>query len=178
MGAPVSGTRRPGETVFKRILVPIDLSDRNRRTIDVALALARQNQALVTLCHVIQSVRDIPSPELRKFYRRLEATSAGTLARVAKRFSAREVSVDTVVCIGEPAREIVRIAAGRRIDLIVMGSHGHGRLHSTLLGCVSQKVLAASPIPVLLTRAPVEEEAPAPAPAPVESPLGMRPSGA
>src|SRR5262249_46959506 len=107
--------------VFKRILVPIDLSDRNTRTLDVALELARGNGALVTLCHVIQSVRDVPSVELRKFYRRLEATSAGTLARVAKRFTAREVPVNTVVCIGEPAREIVRIAAGRRIDLIVMG---------------------------------------------------------
>ena len=115
--------RDRGETVFKRILVPIDLSDRNRRTIDVALALARQNQAHVTLCHVIQSVRDIPSPELRRFYRHLEAASTATLARAARRFTAGGVPVSTLVSIGEPAREIVRLAAGRRIDLIVMGSH-------------------------------------------------------
>jgi nucleotide-binding universal stress UspA family protein len=142
-----------GGAVFKRILVPIDLSDRNTRTIDVALELARQNRALVTLCHVIQSVRNVPSAELRKFYKRLEATSAGTLARVAKRFTAREVPVDTVVCIGEPAREIVRLAAGRRIDLIVMGSHKvrAGRW-ATGWGTSSYKVGIFCRCPVLLVK--------------------------
>jgi nucleotide-binding universal stress UspA family protein len=153
MGAPVLNVRDRGGAVFKRILVPIDLSDRNTRTIDVALELARQNRALVILCHVIQSVRDVPSAELRKFYNRLEATSAGTLARVAKRFKAREVPADTVVCIGEPAREIVRLAAGRRIDLIVMGSHKvrAGRW-ATGWGTISYKVGIFCRCPVLLVK--------------------------
>ena len=139
--------------MFKRILVPIDLSSRNTRTINVALELARTTHALVTLCHVIQSVRDLPSGELRKFYGRLEATSARTLAQVAKRFTAREVPVDTVVCIGEPAREIVRIAAGRRIDLIVMGSHKvrAGRW-ATGWGTISYKVGIFCRCPVLLVK--------------------------
>jgi universal stress protein A len=139
--------------MFERILVPIDLSDRNTRTIDVALDLARQNRALVTLCHVIQSVRDIPSAELRKFYRRLEATSAETLARVAKRFTACDVPVVTVVPIGEPAREIVRLAAGRRIDLIVMGSHKvrAGRWAAGW-GTISYKVGIFCRCPVLLVK--------------------------
>jgi nucleotide-binding universal stress UspA family protein len=142
-----------GGAVFKRILVPIDLSGRNTQTLDVALELARATHALVTLCHVIQSVRDVPSAELRRFYRRLEATSARTLARVAKRFTAREVPVDTVVCIGEPAREIVRLAAGRRTDLIVMGSHKvrAGRW-ATGWGTISYKVGIFCRCPVLLVK--------------------------
>jgi nucleotide-binding universal stress UspA family protein len=153
VGAPVLQIRDREEAVFKRILVPIDLSDRNTRTIDVALPLARQNRARVTLCHVIQSVRDVPSAELRRFYRRLEASSTRTLARVAQRFTARDVPVDTLVCIGEPAREIVRLAAGRRIDLIVMGSHkvraGRG---AAGWGTISYKVGIFCRCPVLLVK--------------------------
>lgn len=139
--------------MFKRILVPIDLSDRNTRALDVAAELARQNRALVTLCHVIQRVRDIPAAELRDFYRRLETTSVGTLRRVAKRFAARDVPVDTLVCIGEPAREIVRLAARRRVDLIVMGSHKvrAGRW-ATGWGTISYKVGVFCRCPVLLVK--------------------------
>ena len=56
-----------------------------------------------------------------------------------------------------------------------MGSHGHGRLHTSLLGCVSQKVMQASPIPVLLIRAALQEQATAPAAAPVDSSLPIFP---
>jgi nucleotide-binding universal stress UspA family protein len=74
------------------------------------------------------------------------------------------VSVTTLLVEGSPARALVQRACSGEYDLIVMGSHGHGRLHGALLGCVSQKVLHASPVPVLLARAPREEPAPAPSP--------------
>jgi len=109
--------------MFKHILLPVDLSDRNERTIRTALALARQMRARVTLLHVIQRVPDLPFDELRDFYERLETASVGKLASVARRFAARRVRVGTEICIGEPARDIVRIAAKHAIDLIVMGSH-------------------------------------------------------
>ena len=83
-----------------------------------------------------------------------------------------DVSVTTLLVEGPPARALIERARSGAFDLIVMGSHGHGRLHQSLLGCVSQKVLHASPIPVLLIRAPEPE--PAPAPAQVESSLDIR----
>jgi nucleotide-binding universal stress UspA family protein len=139
--------------MFKRILVPIDLSDRNEGTLRVALAVARQNRARVILLHVIQSVPDVPVGEMRDFYERLEVSSVEKLTRAARRFIARRVRVDTEVFVGEPAREIVRLAARRRVDLIVMGSHRvrPGR-PAAGWGTISYKVGIFCRCPVLLVK--------------------------
>lgn len=52
--------------------------------------------------------------------------------------------------IGEPAIEIVKFAAEWSADLIAMGRHGHSAVTSLLMGSVTQKVIAASAVPVLL----------------------------
>jgi len=108
---------------FRHILVPMDLSARNERALGIALALARQNRARITLVHVIQAVEHVPLGELRDFYRNLARASARRLERARKRFLARGVPTRTELRIGEPAREIVRLAAARRADLVVVGSH-------------------------------------------------------
>ncbi|MBI2159673.1 MAG: universal stress protein [Candidatus Rokubacteria bacterium] len=139
--------------MFKHILVPIDLSERNARALRAALALARQSRARVTLLHVIQSVENIPLGELRDFYRELARASTRKLERVAKRFLAGRVAVRTELTIGEPAREIVRLAAKRRADLAVMGSHRvrAGR-PATGWGTTSYKVGIFCRCPILLVK--------------------------
>ena len=109
--------------MFKRILVPLDLSARNGRTIETARELAQRHHARVILLHVVQQIPDVAASELRDFYRRLERVSTQRLGRIADRFTARGLPVVVTVCIGEPAREIVKAAATKKIDLIVMGSH-------------------------------------------------------
>jgi nucleotide-binding universal stress UspA family protein len=109
--------------MFKHILVPIDLSDRNARTLAVAAALAEPIRARVTLLHVVHRVRHIAAGELAGFYRRLEAISRRRLERAARRLVARGLRVRTEVIVGEPATEIVAAAVQRRANLIIMGSH-------------------------------------------------------
>jgi universal stress protein A len=139
--------------VFERILVPLDLSGRNERTIETARELARRHHARVTLLHVVQQIPDVEAGELREFYRRLERVSARRLERVASRFTARGVPVGVTVRIGEPAREIVAIAAKKRVDLIVMGSHKvvPGR-RATGWGTTSYKVGIFCRCPILLVK--------------------------
>ena len=139
--------------MFKRILVPIDLSHRNERTLRIAVGLARITQSRVTLLHVIQSVAGVSTQELRNFYKTFEQRSQRTLARVAKRFVDAEVAVRAIVVIGNPASEIIKAATARKVALIVMGSHrvmpgrpGRG------LGATSYKVGIACPCPVLLVK--------------------------
>jgi nucleotide-binding universal stress UspA family protein len=45
--------------------------------------------------------------------------------------------------------------AARSADLLVLGSHGHGRLHHTVLGSVSEECIRKAPCPVLVVPVPV-----------------------
>jgi len=139
--------------MFARILVPIDLSDRNTRPLKVALALARKGPATVTLVHVVQQVPRLTPGEMRAFYDRLVNTSRRKLARTSKLFAVRGIAVRSEVCVGDPAREIVRAAATARADLIVMGSHRVNPKHRGMgWGTTSYKVGILCRCPILLVK--------------------------
>jgi hypothetical protein len=63
-----------------------------------------------------------------------------------------DVGLTTRVLRGNPAEVILQSVREGDYDLVVMGSHGHGRLHRALLGSVSFRVLQDSPVPVMLIR--------------------------
>jgi nucleotide-binding universal stress UspA family protein len=54
--------------------------------------------------------------------------------------------------VGRPADLIAEAARGGKVDLVVMGSHGHSSVGGLLLGSVTQRVLALCPVPVLIVR--------------------------
>ena len=139
--------------MFERILVPLDLSDRNRRTLRTAVELAGRHRARVTLLHVIQRIPNVSGTELQDFYQRLARVSTRQLERLASQFASKGVRVGAMVCIGEPAREVVRIAAREKADLIVMGSHKvTPRSPATGWGTTSYKVGIFCQCPVLLVK--------------------------
>jgi nucleotide-binding universal stress UspA family protein len=137
--------------MFKHLLVPIDLSDRNARLLDVALSLARSGGARVTLFHVVHRIANTSLREFQGFYRKLEQKSRRKLDAAARRFVRGGVPIRTTVVIGEPAREIVRASVARRVDLVVMGSH-KVRPGSRGWGTTSYKVGIACQCPILLVK--------------------------
>lgn len=56
--------------------------------------------------------------------------------------------ISTVVRVGSPRQEILRVLRERHVDLLVLASHGDGGWKRTLLGSVSEGVARRAPCPV------------------------------
>jgi universal stress protein A len=138
---------------FTHVLVPIDLSDRNARLLGTALAVAEASRARVTLLHVIHRIAHVPVAELRGFYDRVQRVSARKLHQAERPFGAKGLKVRTVVRLGDPPLEIVRLALRQRVDLVVLGSHRvNPRRPRPGFGTTSYKVALACQCPVLLVK--------------------------
>ena len=139
---------------YHRILVALDGSADASAALRHAVDLARDQNALMTLLTVSPSqptpvgAGTSAPPDLHCFHEKLLREATDSIPA--------DIGVRTRLERGNPAETILRIAAGH--DLVVMGSHGHSRVHRALLGSVSERVLKGSTVPVLLMR----EDAPAP----------------
>ena len=55
--------------------------------------------------------------------------------------------------MGDPATELVKVAAEESVDLIAMSTHGHRFLNDLLRGSTADRVRHLVKIPVLMVRA-------------------------
>ena len=143
----------------KPILVPVDFSDATGAVIAEALRLAKALQTGMVILHVAppepefvgyepgpQSVRDAVARKLHAEHKELQALEA----------SAKATGVDTTTLLiqGYAAEKVVQEAEKLEAGMIVMGSHGHGKLRQLLVGSVTDAVLRKSRVPVLIVPAP------------------------
>lgn len=138
--------------MFERVLVPVDLTEKNVRAMEVARELAELADSSVTLLHVIEPL-DLPFEELEDFYRRLEEKAADAMYALAEPL--REVGrpVDRHVIYGDRAAEIVEYAREEGFDLVVMTSRRFGPEGGTRnWATLSHKVAIMSQTPVLLVK--------------------------
>jgi nucleotide-binding universal stress UspA family protein len=151
--------------VFRDVLVAVDGSPHSERALAEAIDIARQNDGSVTLVTVVpelttwalgggftptvdyQSLRD----DLDREYRQMLDD--------AKAKVPPEVRSNAVLLEGRPGRAIVDQVRSGGHDLVAMGSRGRGELRSMVLGSVSEEVLHASPVPVLVVHEQERAEA-------------------
>jgi nucleotide-binding universal stress UspA family protein len=97
----------------------------------------------------LESVRQLDAAEAE---RRLAQDVASEQEGVARFLTAAGRTVEQRVLSGRPADAILTEADRLEVDLIVMGSRGHGPFKSALLGSVSTEVVNGSSRPVLVAR--------------------------
>jgi nucleotide-binding universal stress UspA family protein len=137
------------------ILIPIDFSTGSLRALDYALAMIDPGGE-VYLLHVIDAeflarVSDEGFCDAETARKQMQRKAEERLQEIAREHSAAEVRTETMVVVGKPFAEILRIAADLDFSLIVMGIRGQhqGGIEEILFGSTAEKVLRAARIPVV-----------------------------
>lgn len=139
-------------TTFNRILIPADLTEKNRRAADVALEFARTGADVVIL-HVIETIEHLPVHEMQPFYDRLNARALEGLEELADSFRRESIGVEVRVIFGHRVDEIIKFAVDGGFDLIVMSSHRvDADRPSAGFATISYKVGILAPCSVLLVK--------------------------
>jgi nucleotide-binding universal stress UspA family protein len=138
---------------YGTILAAVDGSRDAAAALRHAAALARDQHAKLIVVTVVPAA---PTPTVTPAGAMpVTVDSEGTFARIlrdAVETLPPDIGVESRLVRGRPARRIVEVAEEAGCDLIVMGFHGHSRLHHALIGSVSDSVMRASTLPVLLMR--------------------------
>src|SRR5690606_36663551 len=136
-----------------KILVPVDGSDASTRALRHALALCKAFRSGKLLVVAVDDSL-FPGAERKMGAEAAAAHHAENFERMLgparKLLSRRKVKVDFIELVGDVAAIILEAAAAKKADVIVMGSRGAGGIKGVLLGSVSQKVLAGTPVPVTI----------------------------
>lgn len=134
---------------FKRVLVPLDGSALAERALPFGRALAQLVRGDLILVRAAPAHRAQADPIEAQLKEAAEAERY--LARLASVCQA-DFAIETSVPPGQPADEIVRVAALRGADLVVMTTHGRSGLDRLLLGSVADAVIRRTQLPTLLIR--------------------------
>ena len=154
-------TLRKDDTVTyppERVLVPTDGSEDASVALGLGTDLVVDTAGTLHLLSVVE-VGGLGIDVRSTIVDELDDAAGRTVEEAAT--TAREAGVADVVAdhdVGTVWRTIVDYVEAEDIDLVVMGTHGRSGIERALLGSVTERVLRATPVPVLTTRRADEAE--------------------
>jgi len=138
---------------LSRLVVGYDGSSSADAAAAFALWLTRKARCATTLVHVTVSPSAAPSADVllaaadqiaadrKEWKRRLDNL---------REYASPEAAVDCRVVSGSAAGALIEVANETAADLVMVGSHGVGRVRGALLGSVSSQVLSHAPCSVMI----------------------------
>lgn len=146
--------------MFSRILVATDFSDHARQAYPWAAQLARSNDGVVVLVHVLEGDLVASAPafagymqadtlDLGRYREEFQKAAESALEQAASEIRAEGVKVETHLIQGKrPSEALVRAAEELKCKVMVISTHGRGGLAKFLLGSTAEKVVRTAPCPV------------------------------
>jgi len=152
---------------IKHILTPIDFSDNAGKIVKAAAYVAGTFKAELHLVFVVQTFEDysgffvppinLPNLEEELFAAAQQQMETYVEENKAMFAEAGVVHVSGKVLSGDVGEEILQYAVKKKVQLIIMGTHGYKGLERIMFGSVADKVVKNACCPVM-TINPYREE--------------------
>lgn len=144
---------------FARIVCAVDFAAASLNALALALSLAEESDARLTLLHVVEapaSLSHAPQP-LDRFVAPIRAQAKASameqLQHLVPEHAVDYCHVETAVVEGTISGQLLRTATERQADLIVMGVHGRNAFDLAFFGSTSKDVIRQATCPVLIVPA-------------------------
>ena len=139
--------------MFGKILVALDGSPASEKALTVAIDLATHYRTEITALGVAES------PEIVGMVEEVDAALQNAEEHFRRIFAAsveyaqsKGVALRSILIRGHAADAIVRYAESEKMDLVVVGHHGHSRIARFFLGSTSERVGEHSPCTVMIVK--------------------------
>jgi nucleotide-binding universal stress UspA family protein len=178
---------RPATPPCRRLLVPLDGSQRAESVLPLAARLARAHGAELVLAHVVPRFQTLADqrPEAStealsfRLASRNERAARDYLSGLEAQLRREQLPVRAIVVPGgDPRRELLRLADDQRTDLIIVSSHGSSGMTGDPYGSVTQYLATHAPAPLLIVRPDFVPAFPMPAPPATRSARSVAPQPA
>ena len=138
--------------MYNTILVPVENRESDQTILRHIRSLAKLTDAKLTLVHVADgwAARNYERFKLQESEEMKQDREY--LASLSAQLESEGYQVKTVLAMGDPATEIIKLAQEQAIDLIAMTTHGHRLLGDFLHGSTADKVRHQVDVPVLLLK--------------------------
>jgi nucleotide-binding universal stress UspA family protein len=138
--------------MYKTILIPVENRETDQTILQHIRPLARLTKAKLMLVHVADGwvARNYEELKLRESDEMKE--DRAYLLGLEQELRAEGFEVNSVLAMGEPSTEIIKLARKEPVDLIAMSTHGHKLISDVLYGSTADKVRHNVDIPVLLLK--------------------------
>jgi nucleotide-binding universal stress UspA family protein len=138
--------------MYNTILVPVENRESDHTILGHIRSLAKLTDAKLTLVHVADgwAARNFERFKLQESEEMKQDREY--LASLSAQLESEGFQVKTVLAMGDPATEIIKLAQEGAIDLIAMTTHGHRLLGDFLHGSTADKVRHQVDVPVLLLK--------------------------
>ena len=138
--------------MYKHILIPLENSATDQVILDHIKSLVTLTGAKLLLLHVADGWVARNFNQLKLAESEEMKSDREYLEKIAGQLRGDGYSVETILALGDPPKEIIKVAEGEHCDLIAMGSHGHRLFGDILHGSTITQVRHKTLIPILLVR--------------------------